>query len=103
MYMLSRATAFEWPATSARLVDNYRIHSSEIVAAALRGYLAGTIELHFLPPYCPDENQIERVWQDLHANVTRNHRCAAMKELMAEVRYYLRKRNRKKQHMAVAA
>jgi transposase len=85
------------------ILDNYRIHSSDIVNAAIRGYLAGNIELHFLPPYCPEHNKIERVWQDLHANVTRNHRCGGMKELMAEVRYYLRKRNRKKLHRAIAA
>jgi transposase len=85
------------------ILDNYRIHSSEIVHAALGGYLAGRIVLHFLPPYCPEHNKIERVGQDLHANVTRNHRCAGMKTLMAEVRYYLRKRNRKKLHRAIAA
>jgi transposase len=79
------------------ILDNYRIHSSEIVEAALNGYLAGKITLHFLPPYCPDHNKIERVWQDLHANVTRNHRCPNMTTLMHEVRYYLRKRNRKKE------
>jgi transposase len=82
------------------ILDNYRIHKSEIVLAALSGYLAGRIELHFLPPYCPDHNRIERVWQDLHANVTRNHRCATMAALMEEVRYYLRKRNRKIQRAA---
>jgi transposase len=82
------------------VLDNYRIHKSEIVLAALGGYLAGRIELHFLPPYCPDDNRIERVWQDLHANVTRNHRCASMAALMQEVRYYLRKRNRKIQRAA---
>jgi transposase len=81
-------------------LDNYRIHSSEIVQAALSGYLSGKIELHFLPPYCPDHNKIERVWQDLHANVTRNHRCPNMARLMQEVRYYLRKRNYKRQHAA---
>jgi len=84
------------------VLDNYRIHSSAIVQAALQGYLAGRVVLHFLPPYCPDENRIERVWQDLHANVTRNHRCATMTALMAEVRYYLRKRNRRKQRAAAA-
>jgi transposase len=75
------------------VLDNYRIHSSEIVQAALGGYLAGRIQLHFLPPYCPKYNRIERVWQDLHANVTRNHKCATMSKLMREVRAYLRKRN----------
>jgi len=77
------------------VLDNYRIHSSEIVDAALAGYLRDRIELHFLPPYSPDHNRIERVWKDLHANVTRNHTCPNMVSLMAEVRYYLRKRNRK--------
>jgi transposase len=82
------------------ILDNYRIHSSDVVNAALKGYLAGKIQLHFLPPYCPDHNKIERLWQDLHANVTRNHRCPDMVALMAEVRNYLRKRNNKKQRIA---
>ncbi len=76
------------------VLDNYRIHDSKIVQAALAGF-GGRIRLHFLPPYCPDENKIERVWEDLHANVTRNHTCRTMTQLLAEVRYYLRKRNRK--------
>jgi hypothetical protein len=41
------------------------------------------VVLHFLPPYCPDHNRIERVWLDLYANVTRNHRCKTMKHLLA--------------------
>ncbi len=85
------------------ILDNYRIHSSEIAHAALAGYLAGKVELHFLPPYCPDDNDIERVWQDLHANVTRNHRCAKMSNLMEQVRYYLRKRNQHKLRAKAAA
>lgn len=75
------------------ILDNYRIHDSKIVHAALRGF-GERIQLHFLPPYCPNDNKIERVWQDLHANVTRNHTCPNMTVLMREVRYYLRKRNR---------
>ena len=76
------------------ILDNYSIHSSKIIAVALANF-ASRIRLHFLPPYCPDHNAIERVWKDLHANVTRNHHCATMRELMGEVRYYLRKRNRR--------
>ena len=76
------------------VLDNYRIHDSKIVQAALRWW-GGRIRLHFLPPYCPNDNKIERVWQDLHANVTRNHTCRTMTALMREVRYYLHKRNRK--------
>lgn len=76
------------------ILDNYRIHDSKITQAALRGY-GGRIRLHFLPPYCPTENRIERLWEDLHANVTRNHRCADIESLMNEVREYLWHRNRK--------
>jgi len=83
------------------VLDNYRIHSSKIVEAALRGYLGGRVVLHFLPPYCPDHNRIERIWEDLHANVTRNHSCRSLTALMREVRYYLRKRNRRKQAQGV--
>jgi len=76
------------------ILDNYCIHSSNIIGVALANF-ASRVRLHFLPPYSPDHNAIERVWQDLHANVTRNHNCATMTALMAEVRYYLRKRNRR--------
>jgi len=75
------------------ILDNYRIHTSKIVEAAVRRH-EGRIELHFLPPYCPDENRIERVWQDLHAEVTRNHTCRSMDMLMLQVQDYLEDRNR---------
>ena len=76
------------------ILDNYGIHSSNIIGVALANF-ASRVRLHFLPPYSPDDNTIERVWKDLHANVTRNHNCATMTQLMADVRYYLRKRNRR--------
>jgi transposase len=75
------------------ILDNYRIHDSKITQAALEGF-GGRIRLHFLPPYSPKENKIERLWEDLHANVTRNHTCRTMKALMVEVREYLWRRNR---------
>jgi transposase len=75
------------------ILDNYRIPTGLQAAWAL-GQAGGRIQLHFLPPYCPQGNKIERVWQDLHANVTRNHTCPDMPSLMREVRYYLHKRNR---------
>jgi transposase len=77
------------------VLDNFKIHSSNVIGIAL-AHFARRVRLHFLPPYCPDHNRIERVWQDLHANVTRNHQCPGMTELMRDVRYYLRKRNRRR-------
>jgi transposase len=77
------------------ILDNYRIHSSRIVQAALSHRLK-KISLVFLPPYCPNENKIERVWKDLHDEVTRNHPHGTMDELMKAVHRYLRQRNRRK-------
>ncbi len=70
------------------IVDNYGIHSANATRRVLDS-LGGRIVLHFLPPYCPDHNRIERVWQDLHANVTRNHRCKTLIQLLAKARRYL--------------
>ena len=87
------------------ICDNYRIHKSDIVHAALSGYLAGKIKLHFLPPYCPDHNKISErsTWRrDLDADVTRNHRQPNMTKLMEAVRYHLRKRNQR-QYRRIAA
>ena len=70
------------------VLDNYGIHSARLTQQTL-AELGGRIQLHFLPPYCPDSNRIERVWQDLHANVTRNHRCKSLNQLLANARHYL--------------
>ena len=75
------------------LLDNYRIHTSQITQRALAAF-DGRIVRHFLPPYCPNENRIERLWQDLHAAVTRNHRGRTMSELMHNVYRYLQRRQR---------
>lgn len=72
------------------ILDNYGIHKSQFTKLVLTS-CDGKVRLHFLPPYCPDENRIERVWLDLHANVTRNHQCETMNEVMKEVRHWLRK------------
>lgn len=66
------------------VLDNYGIHKSRITERAIEA-LGGRVVLHFLPPYCPNENRIEPLWNQLHDNVTRNHRCANMDDLMIEV------------------
>jgi transposase len=73
------------------ILDNYGIHGSELVAWGLL-QAKGRIKLHFLPPYCPKDNRIERVWEDLHANVTRNHTCPDIDSLLAAVHDYLQRR-----------
>jgi transposase len=52
-------------------VDNARYHH----AALVRQWLARPgcrIKLHFIPPYCPHLNPIERLWGVMHRNITHN-------------------------------
>lgn len=70
------------------IVDNYIIHKSKKTQQALARF-GDKFVLHFLPPYCPNDNKIERLWKDLHDNVTRNHRCANIDALMEEVEIWL--------------
>lgn len=80
--------AYRWVQSVHVILDNFGIHKSHIVQAWLKAF-GSRLRLHFLPPYCPEENDIERLWLDLHANVTRNHRCSEMGELMQTVHGYL--------------
>jgi len=90
-------------ATTIHLVlDNFRIHSSRAVEAA-RLRWGDRVQFHFLPPYCPDENRIERLWKDLHDNVTRNHTCTTMDQLIERVYDYLEPRRRGGSHRYVKA
>ena len=84
------------------ILDNYSIHYSKIAQVAL-SHFAKRVRLHFLPPYCPEHNRIERVWQDLHANVTRNHRCKTIGELMRRVRSYLQRGSRSSKTLRTTA
>jgi putative transposase len=66
------------------ICDNGRFHT---VAGSrlVRQYLAehgDRIVLHYLPAYSPQDNPIERVWWHLHEQITRNHRCACIEELV---------------------
>lgn len=78
------------------ILDNYRIHHSKLTSAALRRY-RGRVRLHFLPPYCPNDNRIERLWLDMHAEVTRNHQHDNMNDLMKDVWRFIRRRGGRRQ------
>jgi transposase len=88
---LKRLRAANPTSTRIHLVlDNYIIHKSKKTKKYLAS-LSDLFVLHFLPPYSPEHNRIERLWRDLHANVTRNHRCGTIDKLMRRVRYWLRR------------
>lgn len=67
--------------------DNYIIHKSKKTLRAVEKM--GDIILHFLPPYSPDHNPIEKLWKELHANVTRNHKRKTIERLMEDVEIFL--------------
>jgi transposase len=50
------------------------------------------IQLHFPPPYYPGQNRIERLRNDVHDSITRNHRCRTLHDLMDQVCLYLESR-----------
>lgn len=77
------------------ILDNYTIHSSRRTRAWIKEHGA-RLRLHFLPPYCPDDNRIERgVFREMHANVTRNHQQEEIENLVHDVSVYFRGRNRR--------
>ena len=66
------------------ICDNARFHTPA-GSRAVRAYLAehgDRIKLHFLPAYAPKDNPVERVWWHLREEVTRNHRCQTIDELV---------------------
>jgi hypothetical protein len=67
-----------------------------IFASADKAALLSDLAERAKQPYCPDDNRIERkVWREVHANVTVNHRCRTIEELMREAVYYLMSHNRR--------
>ncbi len=56
-------------------LDNARYHHARLVQEWL-ARPGCRIELHFIPPYCPHLNPIERLWGLMHRNVTHN-KCYA--------------------------
>jgi transposase len=83
------------------VLDNYVIHASKKLMRFLNSQ-DGVFVLHFLPPYCPNHNKIERLWRELHAHVTRNHRCSSLRELMARVRAFMNKEKRRRRPAKVS-
>jgi transposase len=70
-------------------LDNARYHH----AALVREWLARPgcrIKLHFIPPYCPHLNPIERLWGVMHRNVTHNKTYPTVTQFADAVLGFLR-------------
>ena len=77
------------------ILDNFCIHASRQTQQWLSEH-GQKIRLHFLPPYCPDDNRIERkLWREVHANVTINHDRDEIDTLCDDVVQYMMARNRR--------
>lgn len=66
------------------ICDNARFHTIE-GSRVVRQYMSehgDRIVLHYLPAYSPQDNPIERVWWHLHEQITRNHQCQSIEELV---------------------
>jgi putative transposase len=66
------------------ICDNARFHKPER-CRRLAAYLeqwGHRIVLHYVPTYAPETNPIERVWWHVHEEITRNHRCGTLEELI---------------------
>jgi transposase len=73
------------------ICDNARFHRPER-CRAVQNYLkewGHRIRVHFLPRYAPETNPIERVWWHLREEITRNHTCQTIEELIELVMQWL--------------
>jgi transposase len=74
------------------LCDNAKAHDCRVVWQFLAAH-GDRLVLHYLPRRSPDCNPIERVWWHLHDEITRNHSCQTMPELLELVLGWLGERN----------
>jgi putative transposase len=63
------------------ILDNAKFHECWAVWEFLYRH-GDRVKLHFLPKYAPELNPIERVWWALHEQITRNHQCQDLRELV---------------------
>jgi transposase len=76
------------------ICDNARFHTIA-GSRVVRQYMAehgDRIVLHYLPARSPQDNPIERVWWNLREQVTRNHQCQSMEELVELTMAWLEER-----------
>lgn len=73
--------------------DNAGYHCSKVVRAYAEKL---AIELHYLPPYSPNLNPIERLWKVMHEQVTYNRYYETFAQFTEAIRQFFRTIGRKK-------
>jgi putative transposase len=76
------------------ICDNAKFHHDCWAVWEFCAQYGDRVELHFLPKYAPELNPIERIWWVLHEQVTRNHQCQTLEELVDFVLGWLTDRGR---------
>ena len=71
------------------VLDTARSHHARLVQEWLKRPVC-RIKLHFLPPYCPHLDPIERLWGLAHKHVTHNRCYATFREFKAAFLTFLR-------------
>jgi transposase len=64
------------------ICDNAGFHSNCWAVWEFVAKYGDRVVLHFLPKYAPECNPVERVWWHLHEEITRNHQCRSLEELV---------------------
>ena len=72
-------------------LDNARYHHAKLVQEWL-SRPGCRIKLHFIPPYCPHLNPIERLWGVMHRNVTHNKTYATCAQFADATLGFLREK-----------
>jgi hypothetical protein len=64
------AAADDWRRTRPLVIalDNYAVHTSQTVVAAQPLLAAANVELVYLARYCPEQSDIEPIWNDVKAH-----------------------------------
>ena len=73
--------------------DNAGYHCSQLVRAFAQEL---GIEIHYLPPYSPNLNPIERLWKIMHEHVTYNRYYETFADFSAAIRYFFKQISKKK-------
>ena len=79
--------------TAMRLIHVFADNASYHKAGVVKEWLAKAgrkVVLHFLPPYCPHLDPIERLWAVMHENVTHNRDYKTFGEFRRDVIKFLR-------------
>jgi len=76
------------------VLDNAKFHYQSQPLYEFLGEHGSRFVFHFLPKYAPELNPIERVWWVLHEEITRNHQCQGLEELVDLVLAWLTQRKR---------